>query len=272
MQFGNVTLHWHSETNLVVYRQGKHSGYRNTRERYLKPPKDGQGRRSNYGNSTYTTFDANWWKSQERVDWLDEKAQEWVEELRSDFGRVRVAREGDDYPSALGNPIPTEYEEPERPPHAQSENEPTEAQRRGRWWANYLATHTCRKSYCPVCRHDSTDLFDFFDTGRPNVHQASEWRKYAKQYEAESDLCIYTLELRELPNMTRWWYVGLTNKLSRRITSHRKKSRFGKKFILWDVDDVEPFDGSREDAERREHERALEVAIEKGTTNVLGGQ
>lgn len=62
-----------------------------------------------------------------------------------------------------------------------------------------------------------------------------------------------------------WWYVGQTSDLQSRISTHKSDKN------VLNIEYIEGFD-TREGAKEREREMAYEIAIERETTNVLGGR
>lgn len=246
IQFGNITLRYHTDNHDISYETGRQSGFMNTVERYLKPPDGAVGKEAQYGNSTYNTFDSNWWHSQKRVDWINKNAERFKKEMEEKYGHAVIARpDGDIRP--LGRPIPTRYTR--RQMVAEGEESP-------------------RHFAPPSWMKKSVNVFERNTPPRSK----KEWREIAKQYEHSGKFSIYTLELREIETMERWWYIGLTNDLQNRIPSHRRKNQYGKDLILWEINDVEQFSGARSEALERERSRAYEFSIEKNTTNVLGGK
>ena len=99
---------------------------------------------------------------------------------------------------------------------------------------------------------------------------------------AGSGPCVYTLEIQLGENVKTHYYVGMTKNLEQRLLSHFKgdstvsyhsKSEgiFKAEYEVIDLLSVEQC-SDRSEAQCRERETLLEVAIEHDTTNVVGGR
>jgi len=260
----------------IAYTRGGENNFNSLESTILFPPQEGCadtyyscGERQTFG------FSKEWWYSQRRVDWINKKAELWAGKLDTKYSGVEIAREGDRNWS-IGNAIPKSYNSNNTPENIKENRKKLQKEKRYKnswkfWWASDLADCRCsKKSY--KCAVNDVNRYKIFNNMSQPLFNCSNLPEKASKHAVDADFCIYTLELRNVKNNNRWWYIGLTNDITNRITGHVTKNHLGKELRLWNIEDTEPFNGTRSEARAREQEKSYEVAIEKGTTNIFGGR
>jgi hypothetical protein len=106
--------------------------------------------------------------------------------------------------------------------------------------------------------------------------------EYIKSYIPESKYCVYTLELKSDETNNLWWYVGMSKSPLNRIKTHINHLRSSGDSInsfrkpepmsFHKIHSIVPVSGGKEQAKRKERERAFEIARQMNTNNVLGGR